>query len=345
LSVAFALILAACSGADAVEDTTTTTQPPATTTTTTATTTTQATTTTTKPTGPVSPLNALPAEDPTKLDRGVLAVKIDNHVNARPQSGLQEADAVYELLVEGVTRFIALYHDNDSEYLGPIRSVRPTDPTLVNPLDATFAVSGGSGWILRYVTSQGTQLLGEGPGMFRIGSRSAPHNLYGDTVELRAAALSRGYQSEPPPDLFSWGEFEGEEPATNIRLDWGNGLIVNWEWDGNGYLRSTGSTPHNWRTADEEEGQLTFDTLVVLFARRYTARPSDPSQGTSVPAMDTVGTGRALVFAGGEVTEGTWARTDADEMFELTNAAGDTLDVPPGVPWISVFPDTRSVTW
>jgi hypothetical protein len=346
LFVAFVLILAACSGAEASDETTTTTQPtttiPPTTITTTAPTT---TTTTTEPAGPVSPLNGLPVDDPELLDRGVLAVKIDNHVRARPQSGLQEADAVYELLVEGVTRFIALFHDNDSDYLGPIRSVRPTDPTLVNPLDATFAISGGSGWILRRVTSQGTQLLGEGPGMFRIGSRSAPHNLYGNTLELREAALARSYRNEPPPNLFSWGDLEGEEPATNVRLDWGNGLIVTWEWDGNSYLRSTGSTPHNWMTVDGEEGPLTFDTLIVLFARPYTARPPDPSQGTSVPAMETVGTGRALVFAGGEVTEGTWSRSDADDVFELTGADGDSLLVPPGVPWISVFPDTRTVSW
>ena len=345
-SVALALILAACTGANADEETTsTTTTVPTTTSTTRATTTTQATTTTTEPLGPVSPLNGLPVEDPALLERGVLAVKIDNHVRARPQSGLQNADAIYELPVEGVTRFIALFHDNDTSYLGPIRSVRPTDPTLVNPLDATFAISGGSGWILRYVASQGTQMMGEGPGMFRIRSRSAPHNLYGDTVALREAAAAKGYRDDPPPNLFAWGAFEGEEAATNVRLDWGDGLIVNWDWDGTQYVRFNGTAPHNWLTEDGEEGQVAVDTLVVLLADRYTARPAKPSDGTSVPAMRTVGNGRALVFAGGEMTEGTWSRSDPDEVFQLISQSGDPLPVPTGVPWISIFPDTRSVTW
>jgi len=61
--------------------------------------------------------------------------------------------------------------------------------------------------------------------------------------------------------------------------------------------------------------------------------------------MDTVGDGRALVFAGGEVVEGTWSRDSAEEAFHLVSELGEPLEVPPGVPWISVFPNTRSVTW
>lgn len=345
LFVAFVLTLAACGGTNADETTTTTTIPTTTTTAATTTTTEAPTTTTTEALGPVSPLNGLPAEDPTLLERGVLAVKIDNHVKARPQSGLQTADAIYELPVEGVTRFIALFHDNETNYLGPIRSVRPTDPTLVNPLDAVFAISGGSGWILRYVASRGTQMMGEGPGMFRIGSRSAPHNLYGDTTALRDAASARGFRDDPPPDLFAWGAFEGDQTATNVRLNWGDGLIVNWAWDGTRYLRSNGTTPHNWLTEDGEEGQVAVDTLVVLVASRYTARPAKASDGTSVPAMETVGSGRALVFAEGEIAEGTWSRSDPDEVFQLISQSGDPLQVPPGVPWISIFPDTRTISW
>ena len=65
-----------------------------------------------------------------KRPRRVLAFKIDNNINARPQSGLQEADAVFELLVEGgMTRFLALFLDKSSSYLGPIRSARPVSYT------------------------------------------------------------------------------------------------------------------------------------------------------------------------------------------------------------------------
>lgn len=61
--------------------------------------------------------------------------------------------------------------------------------------------------------------------------------------------------------------------------------------------------------------------------------------------MDTVGTGMALVFSGGEVVEGLWSRDDASELFSLTLDDGETLHVPPGRPWISIFPDNRTITW
>ena len=286
-------------------------------------------------------------DDPLLLERRVIAVKIDNHWNARPQSGIQEADAVYELLVEaGLTRFIALFHDSDSSYLGPMRSGRPTDPTLLKPLGATFTISGAQDWVSNRIVSAGVSLIGEvRPATFRVSNRFAPHNLYVDTAALREYADGRSYPDDPPPDLFVWEKWTSgdREAATAINFDWSTGLKVAWEWDGNQYLRFTGGEPHNWINQEGDTAQIAADTLVVLFAPRYTAVP--PGAGSSVPAMDTVGTGRALVFSGGEVLEGTWARSSIDEPFALTDGEGSTLTVPPGKPWISVFPDSRTITW
>jgi len=84
-----------------------------------------------------------------KLPR-VIGVKIDNHWNARPQSGINKADAVFEIPVEAnLTRFIAVFHDSDADYLGPMRSGRPTDPTVLAPLNATFIISGAQPWVQR----------------------------------------------------------------------------------------------------------------------------------------------------------------------------------------------------
>ncbi len=256
--VAFALILAACSGADAVESTTTTSTLATTTTTTITTSTTVATTTTEVP-GPPSPLNGLPAEDPALLDRGVLAVKIDNHWNARPQSGLQEADAIYELVVEaGLTRFIALFQDNDTDYMGPMRSGRPTDPTLLAPLGATFTISGAQDWVAARIVGAGVPLIGEvRPATFRISSRRAPHNLYVDTVKLRDYAEVRGYSNEPPPDLFQWGPaVPAATGAESITMRFSPETTALWEWDGERYLRTTNGEVHEWITLDGETGPL-----------------------------------------------------------------------------------------
>lgn len=298
---------------------------------------------------PPSPLNGLGVTDEELLDRRVMAVKIDNHRNARPQSGLQEAEAVYELLVEGgLSRFIALFHAVDSSYVGPIRSIRPTDPTLLKPLGAPMQISGGQAWVRSLVARLDVNFMGEvsGDATFRISSRSAPHNLFGDTAEMRVRADRLDFSDAPPAPIFVFGDASqhtGE--AYRIRLSWSGGNDVYWEYDGDRYLRFQGDVAHEWVDEDGDGGQVAFDTLVVLVAERYTARPRSSESGSSVPALDTVGEGEALLFYGGLVVEGSWSRTSIDEPFLLETATGDALVVPPGRLWISVFPHNRTVSW
>ena len=353
LIIGLALVAAACSSGSEAATTSTPTTLPTTTTSTTAAPTTTVSTTTTTMAPEVSPLNGLPVTSEENAARRVLAVKIDNHCNARPQSGLDQADAVYELKVESFfTRFIALFHDNDTDFIGPIRSGRPTDPTLLRPLGATFSISGGQPWVLDLIANDGVRMLGEGPGMFRVSFRVAPHNLYGDTTALRAEADRRGYPNDPPPELFSFGDFAGTEEATEIQLSWDKGNEVIWTWDGERYVRSVGGGsagcrddgPSLQQTQEGVTSPITADTVVVLFGDFYTARPASGS-GTPVPATETVGEGRALVFAGGKMQEGTWERAQIEDVVRLLDADGNEMLVPPGMPWISFIDPDRPVTW
>src|SRR5262249_32805746 len=80
----------------------------------------EASTTTTVPAGgPVMPLTGLPVADPAIAARPALVVKIDNHSQARPQSGLNAADVVFEENVENLTRFAAVFHSQDADPVGP----------------------------------------------------------------------------------------------------------------------------------------------------------------------------------------------------------------------------------
>lgn len=342
LWLALALSVAACGSA--VAETTTTSTTIATTTTRRPTTTTTAVTTTTLA-GDLVPLTGLPAADSALLDRRVMAVKIDNAPAARPQSGLDVAEVVYELPVEaGVTRFIALFHSTDAAYLGPVRSARPTDPTLLLPLGATFTISGAQDWVIAGIRSAGIDLIGEGPGTFRIRSRRAPHNLYADTTALRGVADGRGYPDEPPAPMWQFGDLPaGSDKAETISIDFSDAVVAGWSWDGSRYVRTTNGVAHEVLAEDGTLSPLGVEVLVVLFADRYTASP--PGEGTPVPAMDTVGSGRALVFAGGKVAEGGWSREKASEPFALSGEDGTPLSVPAGRSWISLVPTGRTVDW
>ena len=341
-----ALALAACSGADAAEQTTTTTptttEAPATTTTTAV-----ETTTTTRPVveGSPSPINGVPITDESLLDRRALVVKIDNHPNARPQSGLSEADAVIELMVEGTTRLVAVFHAGDAETVGPIRSMRPTDGQLARIFDAPLVTSGGQDWVTSLVRGTGTSIIGEvgRPQTFRSSSRSAPHNLYGDTMAIRELADSRNYDNEPPSALWKFGDMPTDaDGATAITLPFNSGLVVRWAWDGTRYSKTTNGAEHTWVLPNGETEQVWAETLVVLEMLTYTQSP--PPGGGPAKAVESVGSGNAYVFSNGQVVEGTWRRDALEDTFTLTTGE-ETMVVPPGKLWIGFFDRDQTPSW
>src|SRR5690625_2391460 len=82
---------------------------------------------------PTWPLTGMPADD--EAEHPAVAVKVENTVMARPQTGLEYADIVWEEMVEGgITRFNAVYHSQQPEVVGPIRSLRPMDVGISLPL-------------------------------------------------------------------------------------------------------------------------------------------------------------------------------------------------------------------
>lgn len=350
--VALGLILAACSSAEPTpENTPTTEQPPNSTTSTTSPTTvaTQSTTTTLNA-NPTSLVNGLPVEDPTLLDRRVLAVKIDNHPLANPQSGIDRADMIIELRVEGITRFISIWHESDAEYLGPMRSGRPTDPTLLRALnEPTFAISGAQSWVQSLIVSKDVNLLGESgpPSTFRISGRRAPHNLYVDTLALRDRADTRGYPNEAPlGPLWEFGPLSDlAETATTVTIDFGNTVIWDWDADLGLWLRTAYGSESSFRDEDGSEDRIGVPVLVALYVEQYTASPPAGVSGTSLPSSRTTGSGKAFVFADGRVSEGTWERESEFDWFTLKDAAGESLMVPPGKVWVSLVPDQRGLSY
>ncbi|KAA3635438.1 MAG: DUF3048 domain-containing protein [Armatimonadetes bacterium] len=347
--VCTALIVAACSQGAATTEPTTTTLTPLTTlvtTTTSPTTTVPAPTTTATPAPNIADtVNGLEADE-SSVQRRAVVIKIDNHSNARPQSGLMDADLVYEILVEGgLTRFAAVFHQSDLDYVGPVRSGRPTDVGVVKPLDAPFQISGAQPWVQDIFKAEGLKMVYDnGTTTWREHHRSAPHNLYSSTYLIRDYADGRGWSDESPGNVFSFGDpTPTSGTATNIELDWSDHPDVRWVWNGETYERFNGSVPHKWVTEDGEDGIVTTPMIVVLVGRRYTASPS--GKGSSVPATDTVGSGTAIVFRDGGVIEGTWQRDRNDVPFELSDASGNDIVLPASKMWIAIFPDNRTVNW
>jgi len=278
-----------------------------------------------------------------------MAVKIDNHPRANPQSGIENADMIIELRVEGITRFLTFWHESDSEYLGPNRSGRPTDGAILAAFDEpTFVISGAQAWVQVLIRSKGVNLIKElSEGTFRIPERNAPHNLYVDTNILRNAADERDFSDGPPTSPF-W-EFgplsDFSATASAVTIDFGSSDVV-WDWDPltKTWLRTAYGQEGTYLDPDGEEQRVSVPVLIALYTESYTAHPPAGVSGKSLPSSRVTGSGKAYVFADGRVTEGAWERESEDVWFTLVDGNGEMMLVPPGKSWMSLVPTHLGLT-
>lgn len=336
------LLVAACGGGGGETETTTTstTEAPATSTTEAATTTTEepeetTTTTTVPPDDPVMPLSGEEILDEELATRPALVVKIDNSPRSRPQTGLNDADIVFEENVEQITRFAAAYHSTMPEIAGPVRSGRTQDVELLASLNRPmFSWSGGNPGVTAAVRASDLRDVGALTGFngccyFRSSDRSSPYNLYvrGESVMERAPD-----DAGTPPQQFRYrqggADIEGGEAADALRLSM-DGIRVQWDWDqeSGSYLRTQGNNPHLLI----DGSQVSARNVVVLFVE-YRPSPVDARS----PEAQTVGEGIAWVFTGGQVLVGTWSREDAREPFELLTDDGEIMRLTPGRTWVEL---------
>ncbi len=340
ITVCFAVLPAACSEeAPQAEGIVATTQPapettaetrPATTTTTTTTTTTMETvvdntTTTVAVVVPTWPLTGLPLPDGVNGERPAMVVKLDNHPDSRPQTGLNEADIVYEENVEQLTRFAAVFQSNGADPVGPIRSGRTQDIDLLGSLNRPLYIwSGGNRRVTDAIRASDLREFSEQTGgpFFRT-SRPRPHDLYANMSELYALAPA---DASAPSPQFEYrpadDEPAGEEiVAAKISMD---GVRVLWQWDPDTdkFLRLSDDKVHKETVFD---AQVSTENVLVMFVEY---RPS-PADGRS-PEAQTVGTGEVWVYSAGKLVKGTWTRPDRLSPFLLTDASGDTILLTPG---------------
>jgi hypothetical protein len=327
LLILAALVASGCAGAKTapaaaptttVEQTTTTTLAPTTTTTTTA-------------PPPVYPLTGRSATDAAIAARAPVAVKIDNVSEARPQAGIAAADLVYEEFTEGVTRFIVVYHSQNADVVGPVRSVRPADPVIVTPLGGVLGFSGGSPGAVALAAEAPLRLVMEDDlaVMYRRPGRAAPHNLYTSTAGLWSRMPSEAGAPRPFAEFLRDGKGfggPGAMPVSRIDLVPAPYVTAGYAWDGasSAWLRTTDGVAHT-----VEEGRIAPTTVIVQFTP-YVYFVDD----YSVQYPEVVGSGDAWVFAGGQLVTGTWSKESPGAVTSFKDSTGATIAIPPGQTWV-----------
>src|SRR5699024_12217957 len=115
----------------------------------------------------------------------IVGVMVNNHQEARPQSGLSKADIVFEILAEGsITRFLALFQSEQPDVVGAVRSAREYYANLADGYGALYVYHGAADFVDDMIAIWGCEHLKgsfyDNVGLFFkwIDFRSAPHNSY-----------------------------------------------------------------------------------------------------------------------------------------------------------------------
>jgi hypothetical protein len=275
-------------------------------------------------------LTGLPASDDI-TGRPIIAVKVDNYRLARPHIGLDRADAVMEVNVEGVSRFIALFHSRLPAEIGPVRSARTTDIDLLAAMNRPiFTNSGANPGVTEWIRSADAAGLLVDRSAQRHGcyardpDRTGPHNLVLDPACVAVSAPSAG----PARPLWTidatWTIPAGvtSTPDTTFEVSM-DGVAVEWTWDPGSrtYLRSQDGVPHVTET-----GTRISAATVVELASVHVPSPVDARS----PDVITLGSGNARVHRDGRAIPAVWSRERPYDPFtfrEATNGSPLPLDV------------------
>ena len=294
-----------------------------------------ATATTHHPTRLFDPFTGEPVK---KLGR-VLAVKIDNIVQARPQTGLQSADLVYVIPVEGgLTRFMAIFSSHIPPVVGPVRSARQSDLDILRQFGRpAFAWSGATPHLVPFVERAplvDLYALKVG-GYYRVGFRVAPQNLYANPRTL----LREAPHASTARDIgFRFGQLPAGGRAIRSMTVRYPAATFTFRWS---------ARARRWlvwmdgaRGVAAEGGQLGGSTVIIQYTRIATSRFHE--YGGRPPYAISVGSGRAVILRNGRAFTVRWSRPSLNAGTTFTLPGGKRMMFAPGQVWIVYAPDDHA---
>jgi hypothetical protein len=287
----------------------------------------------------VAPLTGVP--DPTDVTgrRSALTIKIDNTPQALPQYGVQDADDVYEEVVEGgITRLAAIFNSHLPTIVGPVRSVRRTDREIVFPIGGIFACSGGAEYALKSIATAPVKVYDEanaGGAMFRDAQREVPHNLLANAVLL----MKKDGKPRPPPPLFTYrpaGTAAHGPRVSSFEVGFTAGYAVTYTWDS----RTRSWDRYLFGAPDKTaNGVLLSPRNVIVMTVHYVG-----GVGVIDSYAQLVGSGPVEVFSDGVLQRGTWHRASLRSPTIYRDGGGTAIMLTPGQTWVELLDVSQHVS-
>ncbi len=291
---------------------------------------------------PEKKLAKISSEEVSKnVDRHPLAVMVENHSDARPQSGLTSASVVFEAITEGgITRFMALYSPHDAKEIGPVRSARSFFVDWAEGFNAYYAHAGGAPDALMKISRDGLMDLPHTNGYFERKSYqqvASEHTLYTSTKNLYDLAKKNGFSevASYTPWKFQDGlPLADRGNQISVSVNYGDSYQVEWKYnrEKNIYERNLAGTKHIDRNNNE---QIVSNNIVIITVKRS---PIQLPGAKATFEFTTLGSGKAVVINNGKKQEGEWKKSDSKSQLIISNLDGVEYKLNSGKTWVEVIP-------
>lgn len=271
-----------------------------------------------------------------------IGIMIENHRDARPQTGLQAADVVYEAMAEGATRFLAIFNDTLPENVGPVRSARLYYLKFANEWDSIYVHIGGPSSGKASVYTKAASALVKLRVDFirgtytkyywRVKNRHAPHNVYTSLPKLTELIK---YEAKGRTFLFDENPSYPGEPVSEVTIPLNDAVTYRYDKDKDVWVRYMGKKPF---IDTATNAAIEVKNLIVQYVRYY----DGGSKGKWL--LDQTGSGKAVFFIGGKMITGTWERESLETHTIYRDDAGNEIVLKPGNTWIAVQSKTKEIT-
>lgn len=240
---------------------------------------------------------------------------IENSRDARPQSGLSEADIIYETMAEGgIPRFLAIFHKNSPNVIGPIRSVRPYFIDISREHDLPFAHCGGSAEALATISSDNSlnsiNEISISNLFWRDNSRKAPHNLYTSAENIRNFIKTTNYQhtKENHFEFLDNALLNSNTYISNVDLNLSNYYKTSYKYKDGFYEKYMDGE----LATDKNTGKsLKFKNIVIQITDM-----SLQKDNTHID-IDLIGEGYGYILTNGKLEKIIWSKDDINSKTEL----------------------------
>lgn len=295
----------------------------------------------------INPLTGLPVDDPAKLNRLPVLIKVSNYPRTgRPHAGLSAADIVFDYYIgEMFNRFLPVFYGNDAPQVGPIRSGRLVDSEITQMFRGILVYGNADERVDTVLDKQ-------------LGARAIPYKyspcppicgddthsvtgVFADSAGVTQYAQSLGIAQEKPGLQFATFSAEpppGGQTAIQLLIQYADINRGEWQYDTTSgkYLRwiedgNEGEPLTMIPLVDRNTGaQLGFSNVIILttFYIEYNRTLHN------IDLWNNAGPQNAMYFRDGMKYDGKWRISDHSQPLELLQNDGSPMPLKPGNTWI-----------